>query len=314
MEKIEKKVTSHSEMHTENKELGFEDNLSVPGIRLMNKDGSLNVDYIGGNRFSNWSLYKYLIKMPAIKFFGGVLLAYVFLNILFASIYYFIGVDGLSTSKNYLNWLDCFWFSTQTFTTVGYGHISPVSFLVNLLASFEAFIGLIFFAVATGLVYGRFSTSKADIKFSQNILIDKRGDNQFLSVRLANLANTELSELDAILIISYIKKEGNNLVRIYNTLPLELKSISLLTTSWTILHKITEDSPCQILNSTSQIQGLEFLLFISAFDEVFDQKIKVRTSYLHEDLIISARFTPITSYSSTKTIVDIDKLSSYKKL
>ena len=292
-------------------ELGFADNLSVPNIRLMNKDGSLNVSMVGIARTKRWNLYRQFVKLRSITFYGVILFGYIFLNVIFATFYYSIGVDGLATSKEVLSWWDCLWFSTQTFTTVGYGAISPDSFLTNALASFEAFLGLIFFAVATGLVYGRFSNSKVDIRFSDNILVNSVDGESSLTVRLTNVANTDLSELEAILIMSYVEQDDGVLVRRYKRLPLQLTSISLLTTSWTIIHVVDEDSPCNLLNEKGAIQGVEFLLFISAFDEVFDQKIKVRTSYLEKDLVHSARFQPMTSHSSDQTIVDVDKLSSY---
>lgn len=296
-------------------ELGFEESLSFPDVRLMNKDGSLNVAFEGEETFKSRSLYKEFVMMPASVFFGSILFGYIILNVIFATGFYVLGPDALTSSKDHISWLDCFWFSTQTFTTLGYGHISPATFLSNLLASFEAFVGLIFFAVATGLVYGRFSTSKTKIRFSDNILIGQspQGNNN-LTLRLVNISNNELSDLEATLIVSFIEKQNGVLVRKYNKLPLALPSISMLTTSWTIVHEIDDASPCQILNKRKNIQGLEFLLFISAFDEVFDQKIKVRTSYLGEDVVYNARFEPITTYKEHKAIVDIHKLSSYREI
>jgi len=305
----------NSSMSDEEKELGFGENFSAPDIRLMNRDGSLNVSVVGVNRFKKWNLYTQFVRLNTSAFFGIILLGYLFLNVIFASFYYYIGLDGLSTSKNVLTWWDALWFSTQTFTTVGYGHISPASFGANALASFEAFIGLVFFAIATGLVYGRFSNSKVDIRFSKNIVVNSVDGEQSLAVRLTNIANTELSELEAILIMSYVEKVKNGVVvRRYKRLPLQLNSITMLTTSWTIVHTIDDKSPCHLLNEQNHIQGLEFLLFITAFDEVFDQKIKVRTSYVESDVVRSARFVPMTSYDKSHTIVDIDKLSVYEKL
>ena len=298
----------------EEKELGFESNFSLPGVRLMNKDGSLNVHFSGKDRFRKWNLYKRFIKMSNWQFFLSILISYVLLNIIFATYFYLFGPEGLSMSQSSFGWVNCFWFSTQTFTTVGYGHISPASLWVNVGASFEAFVGLIFFAVATSLVYARFTSSQVDIRFSSNILLSGKDESAKLSLRLANISNSELSDLDAIVIISYIEKIGNHVSRRYKKIPLTLDHISILTTSWTLEHIIHAESPCKQMLNKEQIQGLEFLVFITAFDEVYDQKIKVRTSYLGDDVIHSAKFVPITSYEKDKTIVNLDKLSSYQKI
>jgi inward rectifier potassium channel len=192
--------------------------------------------------------------------------------------------------------------------------MSPSNLWVNIGASFEAFMGLIFFAIATGLVYGRFTSSKADIRFSKNIIINKSTEEPHLKLRLANFSNSDLSDLNAIIITSYIERVGNQVVRRYKKTPLELQHISLLTTSWTLIHKIGQDSPCSQLLTTNHVQGLEFLIFITAFDEIYDQKIKVRTSYTHKDIIYSAHFKPITSYDTEKALVNLDDLSSFEKI
>ncbi len=296
------------------KELGFEENLSFPGVRLMNRDGSVNVQFKGYKKRNKWSVYKYFVTMRSLPFYGSILLAYIVLNVVFASLYFWQSADGLQFSGGQVTWIDCFWFSTQTFTTVGYGHISPSSVFVNLIASLEAFLGLIFFAVATGLVYGRFSNSKADIQFSNNILISDHGDKSILTLRLTNVSSSELSDLQAIVIISYIEVLQNRMVRRYKKLDLELSSITVMSTSWTIEHVISDTSPCVILNKRKLPEGLEFLVFISAFDEVYDQTVKARTSYLGTDVIQSAQFSPMTFYDKDRTIVDVKELSSYIKL
>lgn len=298
----------------EEKELGFEESLSLPGIRLMNKDGSLNVHFTGKERFRKWNLYKRCIKMSNWQFFSSILISYILLNILFATYFYSFGPEALSISQSSFSWLKCFWFSTQTFTTVGYGHISPNSLWVNIGASFEAFIGLIFFAVATGLVFARFTNSQVDVRFSDHILISEKNDRSKLTLRLANFSNSELSDLEATVIISFVEQAGGQVGRRYRKLSLELDHISILTTSWTLEHYIDSESPCEQLLNKDQIQGLEFLVFITAFDDVYDQKIKIRTSYVGEDVIHNAIFLPITTYEENKTIVNLDMLSTYKEI
>jgi hypothetical protein len=54
---------------------------------------------------------------------------------------------------------------------LGYGHIYPISNSASIAAAFESLLGLLSFAIATGILFGRFSRPKADLLYSKNILI-----------------------------------------------------------------------------------------------------------------------------------------------
>ena len=141
--------------------------------RNVNKDGTFNVEKIGsvgGVR----DLYQHLITISWGKFLLVLLLTYTVLNALFALIYFSIGPEslkGINISDGFRGFMSCFYFSAQTFTTVGYGVISPQGLLTNFVASFEAMLGLLSFALATGLLFGRFSKPNAKFAFSDNILL-----------------------------------------------------------------------------------------------------------------------------------------------
>ena len=128
-----------------------------------------------------------MLLLPRWKFFLIIVLFYVVSNLLFASIYLLIGVETLGeipSSSTLTNFGEAFFFSTQTFTTVGYGRISPTGFLTSGIAALEALMGLLSFALATGLLYGRFSKPTAYLKFSENAII--------ADLRILNIA-TQLS-------------------------------------------------------------------------------------------------------------------------
>jgi inward rectifier potassium channel len=85
----------------------------------------------------------------------------------------------------------------QTFTTVGYGHVSPRGFLTSFIAAVEALSGLFSFAIATGLFYGRFSQPKAHLLFSSNALIAPYKEGTALMLRFYPYKNVNLSDAEA---------------------------------------------------------------------------------------------------------------------
>jgi inward rectifier potassium channel len=170
---------------------GFGSNASCYGGRFINKNGSANVQRRGLNFFERISWYHTLLHMPRWKFISVLFGFYVAINLFFASLYYMIGIeflDGVDYYGSTVNkFAKAFFFSTQTFTTVGYGHISPEGFLTNALAATEALIGLLSFSIATGLFFGRFSKPTAHIQFFKNALISPFKNRKALMVRLVPL-------------------------------------------------------------------------------------------------------------------------------
>ena len=110
---------------------GFGINPSNYGGRFVNKDGRANIEKNGISFLEKISWYHTMLLMPRWKFFLIIILFYICINFLFATIYLFIGVDTLGeipSPSTLTNFAESFFFSTQTFTTVGYGRISPIGF------------------------------------------------------------------------------------------------------------------------------------------------------------------------------------------
>ena len=187
--------------------------------RLVNKDGSFNVKRTGASPFVN--SYQFMIKLNWISFLGMVFLLYIGMNLFFAGFFFILGPNhfiGMNEDRYFLQML---FFSTQTLTTVGYGAISPVSVFANFLSSFESFVGLLFFAMATGLLYGRFSKPNAKIKFSDSLLVSPYQEGRALMFRLVNTRSTQLSEMKAKMIYSFMEEEDGLLKRNYYNMKLD---------------------------------------------------------------------------------------------
>lgn len=298
---------------------GFGPNSNVEGGRLVNPDGSNNLRKRGIPIWDRISIYHTLLRMKRSHFMIVIMLFYTVTNIIFAGIYFAIGVENLSgidQSKSVFDEiLAAFFFSSQTLTTVGYGHVAPTGLLTNIVASTESLTGILAFAVVTGLIYGRFSRPRAFLKFSSNMLIAPYKDGKALMFRLASYKNNHLTEVEAQLTIAmHVNEQGKMVTRFY-PLPLEFAKINSLALSWTIVHHINEESPLYQFNREELIDNrMEVLVYIKAFDDHFSNTVQQRTSYTHRDLIYGAKFLPMFERSDdgTSTILELDKINSYE--
>ena len=313
---LRKKIDIQSDPNT-----GFGVNSENSRGRFYNRTtGSANVVKRGVNVLNRYSWYHTMLAMPRAKFLLFLLMAYIIVNLFFAGIYYMIGIDhlaGVHQGSVVKNFTEVFFFSAQTFTTVGYGRISPVGFLASSVSTFEAFLGLLSFALATGLFYGRFSRPRAFLSFSHNALIAPYKGGTALMFRMAPYKNNLLSEAEVkINLAMQIEENGKMINRFYN-LDLEISKINALALSWTIVHPIDEKSPLYNFNYTDMINAkIEALVFVKAFDEVFSNTVVQRFSYIASEIIWGARFKIMYHADNQKdrTILDLNKLNDYEKV
>ncbi len=294
---------------------GFGTNGANYGGRLLNQDGTPNIEKRGIGYFARISWFHSLLSISGWQFFLVTLFFYITVNILFTIIYYFIGVEhllGLRTNSESEKLIEAFFFSTQTYTTVGYGRISPEGFLMNAVSSFQALIGLLSFAVAAGLMYGRFSKPKAFIKFAEDAVIAPYKDSSALMIRLAPFKNTTLTDAETKLTMVIMADENGKTTNQFFTLDLELSSINSLTLSWTVVHPITTESPLYNFSKDdfANTKG-EIIVFLKAFDDMFSNTVIARTSYTFREIIYGYKFVPMFHRDNEKntTILDLDKLS-----
>lgn len=299
---------------------GFGASSSSSGGRFYNRGRSrANVIKQGVGILNKYSWYHTMLGMSSGRFLLLLLTIYITINLLFAGIYYLIGVEhlaGIDKSHNLKEFAEVFFFSTQTFTTVGYGRISPAGFLTNAVATFEAFIGLLSFAIATGLFYGRFSRPRAFLKFSNHAIIAPFKDGKALMLRMAPYKNNNLSEASAEVILAIQVDENGKKMNKFYDLSLQINELNSLALSWTLVHPIDENSPlADFSESDIQDSKLELLVFVKAFDEVFSNTVVARWSYTSQEIIWGAKFNIMFHPNSdnTSTILDLDKLNDYSK-
>jgi len=287
--------------------------------RAINKDGSFNVHH-RGTRFQDHSFYQFLITIPWIQFHCIVLITYVVINSFFAGLYLFAGIEhlqGADASTPLEAFLSAFFFSIHTFTTVGYGTIAPRGFIVNSITAVEAITGLMSLAVATGLLFGRFSKPSANISFSANAIIAPYQDETSLQFRIVNRRKVNLLEMEAKVLLMVVDKSGHTPIRKYFQLPLERQSVYFFPLPWTIVHPIDKTSPLhgKTLEDLAKVHA-EILIMIKGFDETFGQTVHVRYSYRVDEIIWGAKFVPAFTVDSQGDVVlhldDINKMERVK--
>ena len=286
--------------------------------RFINPDGSFNVKHINrGETFTN--SYDYLINISWTKFFLWVLLGYLIINSFFAIIYTFFGIAEIAEPSGnvFKDFLNAFFFSAQTITTVGYGAMSPKGMLFGVISSLEALVGLLSFSFVTGLLYGRFSKPQANIKFSNNLILRNHNGQDSIMFRLMSKNGKVMirPRIEATLVLS-LPDANNQYSNNFYSLKLERSAITYLPTTWTVVHIIDEKSPLKDYN-TREIDKLhgEILILISYYDESFAQEVHQAHSFVLKNLKFNNRFIPAFYYDDEGfTILDHSKLDETEEL
>jgi len=313
---FKRKIDIQSDLNT-----GFGVNSENSSGRFYDRSsGGANVIKRGIGVLNRHSWYHTMLAMPRTKFLSFLLIAYIIVNLIFAGIYYLIGIDhlaGVNAGSAIKNFSEVFFFSAQTFTTVGYGRISPVGFAASAVSTFEAFLGLLSFAIATGLFYGRFSRPRAFLSFSHNAIIAPYKNGTALMFRIAPYKNNLLSEAEAKVNLAMQLEENGKMVNRFFNLDLEISKINALALSWTIVHPINEKSPLYNLSYTDMANAkIEALVFVKAFDEVFSNTVVQRFSYIASEVIWGAKFKMMYHADEKKgaTVLDLNKLNDHEKV
>ncbi len=302
-----------------NNDTGF--GTSDYGGRFINRDGTYNLRKDGVSFFNRFSLFHTMLNMRAWKFIGVMVMFYLCINLLYATVYYLIGTKGFTGLIAVTKWQqfkELFYFSAETFTTVGYGRVNPVGDPANFVAAMEAMNGWLSFAVATGLIYGRFAKPKSHITFSDNALIAPYQDKTAFMFRIASYKdNHNLTDVIIKVNLALQVQENNKTSYKFYDLQLERSRVDTLMMNWTVVHPIDDNSPLLGLTSDDyKNSDVEIYVQIKGYDDVYSTTVIQRTSYVFEEIKFNAKFSPMyhESEDGKTTILELDKLSSYKEI
>jgi inward rectifier potassium channel len=293
---------------------GLTQQYTGPLLRAINKDGSFNVRRRGLRGIG--SFYMHLVNLSWPRFWGLVALAYLAVNIVFASLYTVLGPRALRAAETDMGlgaFGKAFFFSVHTVTTVGYGDLYPLGLAANIVASTEAAVGLMGFALATGLLFARFSRPNAQFVFSDHMVVAPYGDGNSLQFRIANRRSNVLTDVQADMMLMTVQQDAaGQLRRNFVELKLERKKIFFLALTWTVVHPIDDTSPLAGITAADleRLQA-EVLILVRGYDDSFTQVVNTRYSYRWEEVKWSARFATAFEVSPAGHLVlDLDRISA----
>lgn len=284
------------------RDLGFGSRVArASRMRLLNQDGTFNVRRRGLSIFESLSLYHTLLTTPWWIFHLLVLAGFLLYNALFAAAYMLCGdgaLSGIAAGSPPERFLETFFFSVQTSTTLGSSHVIPMGAAANVLSSLEVAAGLLGFAVVAGMMFARVSRPSANIVFSRHAVVAPYLGAGALMFRMANRRSIELLDVKVAVTLSRFEGEGENRKRRFYELQLARESVRFFPLNWTIVHPLDEQSPLYgTTHETFAASDAEILVLLTATDETFSQIVHARTSYAGEEIVWGAKFSDMFSVS-----------------
>jgi inward rectifier potassium channel len=285
--------------------------------RLVNRDGTFNVRRNDLSPFHAYNAYHTLLSLPVPRLIALMATGYVATNLLFAVLYWLCGSDALAgaASSPLARFEDCVFFSVQTLATIGYGRLVPNTRAANMLVAVEALVGLLGFAILSGILFARFTRPTAKINFSRNAIIAPYQNGWALMFRLVNLRNHDLAEAHAVVSFARWVIENGVRRRRFDQLALERESIIFMPLHWVIVHPIDENSPLRGFSADSfAAADPEVICLISTDDETFAQKVHAKTSYDKTDIVWGARFRDMYLADFDHVAIDLTRLHDFDRV
>jgi inward rectifier potassium channel len=262
--------------------------------RLLNADGTFNVRRTGLGWSQENTLYHAALTLSWPRFFAVLAVAYLVFNLFFGALFFLLGPDSIQSPATDLPgglFMRDFFFSVQTFATIGYGQIVPHGLLANFTVTTEALAGMLYQALAAGLFIARLTRPRSAIVFSDNAVITGFREGLGLMLRLTNTRRSELIDLHAQAVLSRVVARDGGFVRRYEPLVLDRDRVNFMPVAWTIVHPINAESPLWGATPESLArEQAEVLVLTSGVDETHAQTVHARTSYQSAEILFGHKF------------------------
>ncbi len=266
-----------------------------------------------GRVFSGWRFYYHkILELRTITFLAILFLIFILLNGVFGVLYFSTGTLSLDKAASFM---DYFYFSVVTFASVGYGDVLPVGF-GKIIVVVEVFCGILFMGTVTGLIFTRFVKTPSPFVWSDPVVINKKGNNAYLQVRVTNIIGNDVIDAVPQLFLQKIETgPAGTVERKLIPLVLEQTMLPIVAFSWIISHRINENSPVSHWALGKVEQGERIVAFIHGHDATIGRSVYSYTRWHTESLIEGEFDNVIISYTESEdlrasVVLDLDRIDS----
>ncbi|MFO0598743.1 MAG: ion channel [Myxococcaceae bacterium] len=235
---------------------------------------------------------------------GLLTLVYVVLNALFAVAFHLGGGVANLPDGSFRH---AFFFSVQTMATIGYGAMYPQSDLAHVLVFVESVVGLVFTALATGLVFVRFSRVRGRVQFAKKVTIGRYDGTRWLTVRIGNGRSNRIFDAQfRMLLMRTVKREGEPVLYRSEPLLLARDVAPNLQRAWNLMHRIDETSPLWGATAESLLASeAEIHLAVAGTDETTLQTVHGRFVWEAPNIAFGVRPADVVSEQNGNVVLDL---------
>ena len=229
-------------------------------------------------------------------------------NLLFAIVYYLIGgVDGMREGS----FMDALSFSVETMATVGYGAMHPQSTGAHLTMIVESITGIIVTALATGLIFAKFSRPTTRIAFSAKATITKHEGKRSLVFRLGNRRGNVIVEatLHVVAVTTTTTAEGSTFYRAQDLELVRDRQVGM-TRGWTVMHVIDGSSPLWGIDNPEALKKVDIEIYVAltGIDDITAQTIHSIHRYAHDEIKVDHHLADTLSIlPNGEFVIDLSK-------
>jgi len=267
--------------------------MSVKGTRIVRRAGTQGLMRVGLE--SNWrqDLYHHALTLNWWQFVLVATVFYLVANVAFAALYF--AQPGSIANASPGSFADAFFFSVETFATVGYGVLAPATTYANWVMTLETLVGLMTVALTTGLLFARVSRPTALVLFSRVAVITQHDGQLCLMIRLGNERTSQI--VDAQVSVNLLRNETTRegrFMRRFHDLKLVRARTPVFALSFTAVHVIDAASPLHGMTAEGLAQAeVELLVTVIGIDETSGQTVHARTSYTADEIRIGHRYADV---------------------
>ena len=272
--------------------------------------GGTEVTKTGATRFDLRDPYHLAVSLGWPAFFLATLAAHVVINLIFVALY--LLAPGCLTGMPDGAFLKAYFFSLETLSTVSFGDVIPASLYGHVVVSAEILTGVVFSALLTGLIFARFARPKSKMMFADKAVIATHNGHPTLMIRIGNGRVTPLADARASLsAIQYHRTTEGHTYRGGTALKLERNHLQFFALTWTLMHRITPDSPIAGLSQENLSQrNTNLLLMIEARDQSLGAQVYGSRYYDTAEILCGMRYQDaVISDDHGRVHADLTRLS-----